>query len=98
VLGHYSRDLGLFPLETAVHKMTGSSARQFKLADRGELRPGAFADITVFDPLSVQDAATFEQPSVPARGIRCVLVNGVVAYRDGRAEPARAGRLLRSGT
>jgi len=96
VLGHYSRDLGLFPLETAVHKMTGLSARQFKLADRGELRPGAYADLTVFDPVSVQDVATFEQPSVAARGIRFVIVNGVVAYRDGRAESARAGRFLNS--
>ena len=96
VLGHYSRDLGLFPLETAVHKMTGLSARQFKLADRGELRPGAYADLTVFDPVSVQDVATFEQPSLAARGIRCVIVNGVVAYRDGRAESARAGRFLSS--
>ena len=92
------RDLGLFPLETAVRKMTGSSARQFRLADRGELRPGAYADITVFDPVSVQDAATFEQPSVAARGIRCVLVNGVVAYRDGCAESTRAGRFLSSQT
>jgi len=96
VLGHYSRDLGLFPLETAVHKMTGLSARQFGLTDRGELRPGAYADITVFDPLSVQDVATFEQPSVAARGIRCVIVNGVVAYLEGRAESGRVGRFLSS--
>src|SRR3989440_4218122 len=79
VLGHYSRGLNLFPLETAAHKMTGLSARQFKLADRGELRPGAYADLTVFDPVSVQDVATFEQPLLAARGIRCVIVNGVVA-------------------
>lgn len=96
VLGHYSRDLGLFPLETAVHKMSGLSARRFKLADRGELRPGAYADVTVFDPALVQDAATFEQPCVAARGIRCVLVNGVVAYRDGQPAAARAGRFLHS--
>jgi N-acyl-D-amino-acid deacylase len=95
VLGHYSRDLGLFPLETAVHKMTGLSAARFNLADRGELRPGAYADVTVFDPASVQDAATFEEPAVPARGIRYVFVNGALAYRDGRAEPGRAGRFLR---
>ena len=96
VLGHYSRDLGLFPLETAVHKMTGLSARQFRLTDRGVLRPGAYADITVFDPAAVQDAATFEQPSAAARGIGCVLVNGVVAYREGRVGFARAGRFLSS--
>ena len=74
------------------------SAGQFKLVDRGELRPGAYADTTVFDPLSVQDVATFEQPSVPARGIRSVLVNGVIAYREGRAESVRAGRFLGSRT
>src|SRR5205823_14718083 len=54
VLGHYSRDLGLFPLETAVHKMTGLSARQLKLRDRGELRPGAYAALTVFGAVTGQ--------------------------------------------
>ena len=66
VLGHYSRDVGLFPLETAVHKMTGLSARRFNLADRGEIRVGAYADITLFDPKTVLDAATFEKPIATA--------------------------------
>jgi N-acyl-D-amino-acid deacylase len=96
VLGHYSRDLGLFPLETAVHKMTGLSARRFKLADRGELRVGWHADLTVFDPATVLDVATFEQPRMVARGIECVLVNGAIAFREGRAGPERAGRFLSS--
>jgi N-acyl-D-amino-acid deacylase len=96
VLGRYSRELGLFPLETAVHKMTGLSARQFKLAGRGEIREGNFADITLFDPDTVIDAATYEQPLITARGIHCVIVNGAVAYREGKATPERAGRFLRS--
>jgi N-acyl-D-amino-acid deacylase len=96
VLGHYCRDLGIFPLETAVHKMTGLSARQFKLAGRGEIKVGSFADITLFDPDTVLDAATFEHPIATARGIRCVIVNGAVSYRDGNAGPGRAGRFLHS--
>jgi len=96
VLGHYSRDLCLFPLETAVHKMTALSARRFKLGDRGEVRVGWYADLTVFDPATVLDAATFEEPLATARGIEYVLVNGAIALRNGRAETDRAGRFLSS--
>jgi N-acyl-D-amino-acid deacylase len=94
VLGHYSRDLGLFPLEAAVHKMTGLSARQFRLAGRGEIRVGAYADIVVFDAATISDTATFELPKAQAAGIDCVLVNGQVAYRGGDTEPRRSGRFL----
>ena len=94
VLGHYSRDLGLFPLEAAVHKMTGLSARQFRLAGRGEIRVGAYADIVVFDAATISDAATFELPKTQAIGVDCVLVNGKVAYRCGDTEPSRNGRFL----
>jgi N-acyl-D-amino-acid deacylase len=94
VLGHYSRDLGLFPLEAAVHKMTGLSARQFRLAGRGEIRVGAYADIVVFDAATISDTATFELPKAQAAGIDCVLVNGKVAYRCGDSEPRRNGRFL----
>ncbi len=96
VLGRYCRELGLFPLESAVHKMTGLSARQFNLAGRGEIRVGGFADITLFDPHTVMDTATFEHPVATARGIRCVIVNGAVSYRDGHADRGRAGRFLAS--
>jgi N-acyl-D-amino-acid deacylase len=96
VLGHYSRDLGLFPLETAVHKMTGLSARRFNLHERGELRPGWFADVCVFDPATVLDVATFDEPVAMSRGIEHVLVNGAVAFRRGHAEAERSGRFLRS--
>ena len=68
VLGHYSRDLGLFPLETAVHKMTGLTAATFGLKDRGVVRAGAYADLTVFDAGTVGEAATFAQPIRPRAG------------------------------
>jgi N-acyl-D-amino-acid deacylase len=98
VLGHYSRDLELFPLETAVHKMTGLSARRFNLHERGELREGWFADVCVFDAARVRDLATFEQPKATSDGIELVLVNGAVALRRGSASADRAGRFLRSGS
>ncbi len=95
VLGHYSRDEGLFPLETAVHKMTGLSARQFRLAGRGEIAVGNVADLVVFDADKVIDRATFESPMQVSDGIDCVLVAGVVTYSDGQATGRRAGRFLR---
>ena len=94
VLGHYSRELGLFPLETAVHKMTGLSAATFGLADRGVLREGAHADITIFDATSVGEAATFARPIQAAHGIDTVIVNGEAVWRDGKATGARPGRRL----
>ncbi len=94
VLGHYSRDLGLFPLETAVHKMTGLTAATFGLADRGVIREGAFADITIFDAKRVAEAATFARPIQPAHGIDTVIVNGEAVWREGRPTGARPGRRL----
>jgi N-acyl-D-amino-acid deacylase len=94
VLGHYSRALGLFSLEQAVHKMTGLTARTFGLQDRGVLRPGAYADITVFDPVNVKEGATFKQPIVPAPGIDAVMVNGAVVWRNSGPSGARPGRVL----
>jgi N-acyl-D-amino-acid deacylase len=97
VLGHYCREERLFDLETAVHKMTGLTARNFGLKDRGVLRPGAFADITLFDPATVIDRATFEAPTTPAAGISLVIVNGTPVWDRGRATGARPGRVLRRG-
>lgn len=94
VLGHYSRDLGLFDLETAIHKMTGLTANRFGIIDRGKLATGAFADVTVFDPATVIDRATFEKPAEPSLGIRFVLVNGALVLREGQATGARPGRPL----
>jgi N-acyl-D-amino-acid deacylase len=95
VLGHYARDIGLFPLETAVHKMTALSARRFDLDARGEIREGFHADVTVFDPQTISDAATFEHPMQPARGIEHVVVNGALAYSSSGEATLRAGRFLR---
>ncbi|MDE2515466.1 MAG: amidohydrolase family protein, partial [Rhodospirillales bacterium] len=95
VLGHYARDLGLFSLETAIHKMTGRTAAVFGLKDRGVLRTGAFADLVLFDPATVRDAADFENPTRPAEGIAETWVNGESAYRPGiGATSARAGRVV----
>jgi N-acyl-D-amino-acid deacylase len=98
VLGHYARDLGLFSLETAVHKMTGRVAEVFGLADRGVLRPGAFADLVLFDAATVIDSADFDVPTRPAEGIVETWVAGQSAYVYGKgATSARAGRLVTRG-
>jgi N-acyl-D-amino-acid deacylase len=94
VLGYYGRLLGLFPLETAVYKMTGLTARNFGLQDRGVIREGAFADLTLFDAERVDEAASYEQPIAPSRGIEAVIVNGVVVWHHGRSTGAHPGRVL----
>ena len=97
VLGHYSRGLNLFPLETAVHKMTGLTAGSFGLEGRGVVREGAFADLAIFDAGAVDEAASFAQPIRPAQGIHAVIVNGAVVWKDGEPTGARPGRVLRRG-
>lgn len=97
VLGHYSRELKLFPLEDAVRRMTSYSAQRFKLAKRGEVRPGYYADVCVFDPATVIDTATFEKPISPARGIDVVVCNGAIVWQDGQPGGGRTGRVLRRG-
>ena len=94
VLGHYARDLKLFPLETAVHKMTGLTAARFGLSGRGVLKPGNHADITLFNADTVIDAASFEHPTRPATGIDTVIVNGAVVWHHGQPTRARPGRVL----
>ena len=95
VLGYYSRELGLFSLEEAVRRMTGLSAYRFGLAGRGVLAPGAYADVTVFDPETVADRATFEEPTTPAAGIEHVFVNGRPVWTDGKPTGECPGRALR---
>jgi N-acyl-D-amino-acid deacylase len=95
VLGHYSRVLGLFGLEEAVRRMTGLSAARFGLTGRGILAAGAYADITVFDPDTVADRATFETPTTPAAGIEHVFVNGRPVWTEGKPTGERPGRALR---
>jgi dihydroorotase/N-acyl-D-amino-acid deacylase len=95
ILGHYSRDLKLFPLEFVVRKMTSLAAQRVGLSDRGLVLPGMFADITVFDPATVNDRATFEKPHQPSVGIEYVLVNGQIVLKKGQLTSARPGRGLR---
>jgi N-acyl-D-amino-acid deacylase len=95
VLGRYVHD-GVLPLEDAVRRMTSLPAANLRLADRGTVRAGAFADLAVFDPGQVRDHATYRDPHRYASGMRHVLVNGRVAFRDGRPTGTLAGRALRA--
>jgi dihydroorotase/N-acyl-D-amino-acid deacylase len=95
ILGLYVRDLKLMPLEFAVRKMTSLAAQRVGLTDRGLLRPGMYADITVFDPATVGDRATFEKPHQPSVGISFVFVNGRAVIRRGQLTTERPGRGLR---
>ncbi len=97
VLGHYSRDRGVLSLQEAVRKMTSAPARRLNLVGRGELTPGAVADLVVFDPDRVADRATFEEPHQYPVGIPHVVVNGTFVIRDGEHSGARAGRVVRPG-
>ncbi len=94
VLGHYSRKLNLFPLETAVYKMSGLTAKTFGLAERGALKEGYAADIVIFDENEIEDAASFAKPIQPAKGIDTVIVNGAVVWSGGKPSGARPGRVL----
>jgi len=95
ILGRYVRDEKLLTLETAIHKMTGGPATRVGLKDRGLLRVGMFADITVFDPKTVIDRATFESPNQFPVGIEYVLVNGQVSVDKGERTSALAGQVIR---
>jgi N-acyl-D-amino-acid deacylase len=94
VLGEYARERKLFSLETAVHKMTGMAAARMGLRDRGLVRPGAFADLTVFDPATVKDESSYAEPHRYATGIPYVVVNGAVVVDGSRMSAARPGRIL----
>ena len=96
VLATYWRERGLLPLEQAIHKMTGMSATRFRIPQRGFLREGCMADVVVFDPKTVRDAATFEQPRQFSEGIERVWVNGVLSFTAAdRSTGQRAGRFVR---
>ena len=94
-LGYYVREDGLESLEEAVRKMTGLPARRLGLADRGVIRPGAFADIVVFDPATIIDRATYQRPRTFPEGISHVFVNGVPAVWNGVETGRLAGRSRR---
>jgi dihydroorotase/N-acyl-D-amino-acid deacylase len=95
ILGRYVRDQKLMPLELAIHKMTGLPAANVGLKERGLVREGYFADITIFDPKTVIDRATFEDPNQYPVGINHVIVNGQLEVDNGKRTPALAGRPLR---
>jgi N-acyl-D-amino-acid deacylase len=95
ILGKYVREEKLLTLEEAVRKMTSQPASRVGLRDRGILRPGMMADVVVFDPETIKDVATFEDPNHYSVGVRYVLVNGQAVVEDGRITSRRPGRVLR---
>jgi len=98
ILGRYVRERpAVLSLETAVHKMSGFPARRLGLRDRGLVEEGLVADLVVFDPETIIDRATFEEPHQYPEGIPHVLVNGVAVVDQGRHTGARPGRVLRRG-
>jgi N-acyl-D-amino-acid deacylase len=95
LLGHYSRDLHLMSLAQAVRKITSMPAQRMHLADRGALKTGYFADITIFDPTKIMDHATYTAPGQLSEGVAFVLVNGQVEFEQGRVTGMKAGVPLR---
>ncbi|MFH0290079.1 D-aminoacylase [Vibrio harveyi] len=91
VLGHYCREEQLFPLAEAIHKMTGMSATRYQLKDRGEIKTGAYADLVLFNPNTIKDTATFENPISVAQGIESVFVNGELSYLKDKVTENRNG-------
>ena len=94
LLGNYVRDKKTIPLETAIHKLTGLPARHLGIRRRGQLQPGYFADVVIFDPQSIQDHATYAEPHQFATGVRDVLVNGKLVLHNGSITKHRPGRIV----
>ena len=94
VLGKYSREMQLFPLEEAVYKMTGKSASVFGLEKRGIIDVGNYADLVIFNPETVIDKASYQSPKLHADGIENVLVNGEVVWQEDSATQNRPGMFL----
>jgi dihydroorotase/N-acyl-D-amino-acid deacylase len=95
ILGRYVRQDSVITLEFAIRKMTSLAAQRVGLTERGLLRPGMFADITVFDPNTIIDNSTYEQPQQLATGVSYVFVNGVAVVDGGKVTDALPGRSLR---
>ena len=91
VLGHYSREESVLDLSTAVHKMTGLSATEFGLSQRGFIREGYYADIVLFDAKTIKDMASFTEPFAQSRGIESVWVNGQLTYQSGKLSVTECG-------
>ena len=101
MLGKYVREDGVIPLMDAVRRMTLDPARRLErrtplMAMKGRIKAGADADLTIFDPATVIDRATYEDASIPSAGIPYVIVGGEVAVDRGAVTPARAGRAIRA--
>jgi N-acyl-D-amino-acid deacylase len=94
ILGRYVRDERVVPLPEAIRKMTSLAASQMKIAERGTLKEGYFADVVIFDPTTIADTATFEKPHQYPMGVDTVIVNGIVTVRNGKHTGAHAGRAL----
>src|SRR5262249_26604920 len=94
VLGRYVREQNALTWEDAIRKMTALPANTIGMVDRGYLAPGMAADVTVFDPKTIVDRATYEDPAQLSDGVRFVLVNGVVQVRDGRVTGAHGGQIV----
>lgn len=97
VLGKYTRDEGLFPIQTAIRKMTGKPADVLGFTDRGYLREGYAADVLVIDPAAVTDLGTYIEPKQLSKGIDYAIVNGKILIDDGQATAQAAGKVLRFG-
>jgi len=96
IIGHYVGELALIPLELAIHKMTGAAARALRLADRGLLRLGYYADVTIFDPADFKERATYENPhQYPSGNRTAVLVNGSIVVENAVHTGALPGIILR---
>jgi dihydroorotase/N-acyl-D-amino-acid deacylase len=94
-LGHYVRDEQLLPLEQGIRKMTSLPAQRERLVNRGLLKEGYFADVTLFDPKTIQDVATYTASSQLSKGVKYVFVNGQLEFEDGKLTGVTSGRVLR---
>lgn len=95
LLARYVREEGVIPLEEAIRRLTSLPADELRIRERGRLKPGHYADVVIFDPASVQDHATYDDPHQLATGVRDVFVNGVAVLRDEKHTGATPGRVVR---
>ena len=93
-LGRFIREKKVLTLAEGIHRLTGQAAERYRIKGRGFIREGYFADVTVFDPDTVADRATYEDPFLPNAGIRCVIVNGKVCAEDGEIAGGGNGAFL----
>jgi N-acyl-D-aspartate/D-glutamate deacylase len=94
ILGRYVRELGILSLEEAIRRMTSLPAEQLGQHERGRIQEGMYADVTVFDPATIADLATYQDPHRYSRGIEHVVVNGIPVIRDGSLTGEKPGRVL----